>query len=398
MANMIDYLYEYGKYTFSQEPLNEVDSLILSQLVYLNYEQYVPGIEDGSAPVSIQTIYHDPGWEKILDNYWYRESNLELFTAAAESARFGTLKMNYYINIIDEADEVQFSAMTYVLVDKNVYIAYRGTDASIVGWKEDCNLALSRPLHSQRLSREYMNRVAGNIAGKFYAGGHSKGGNLAVYAAMNCSDRTRDKLIRVYNNDGPGFRPEILQSGCYEKIADRVVKFIPQSSVVGMILESQNHYEIVESKSIGMLQHNVYSWKVEDKAFVRAGRRKETTHFWDAAMNEWILSLTEEEIHSFIDTLYDVVSASEAKDLLEMRGDWKKSLQGMVEALQGIDENTRKALQKMVRSLFELAREMALSEMKEKRLEVKQELKQELRSIKIFRNEKKVVDTEKEKR
>ncbi len=354
MGNMVDYIHEYGKYTFTEEPLNEVDSLVLCQMVYLNFSSFVPGLEERNAPVSIQSIYAHPDRDRILDDYWYRENNKELFAAAAQSVRFGSLKMNYYVNVINVDDETQFCAMTYILDDKNVFIAYRGTDATIIGWKEDLNLAFSKPLQSQYLSTEYMNRVAGYIAGNFYAGGHSKGGNLVVYAAMNCMERTRKKLLHVYNNDGPGFRPEIREQGNYDAIKDRVSKYIPRSSVVGMILEDIDDYEVVESRGVGLLQHNAYSWKIEGKAFVRARNMSSGKMLRDASMNEWILSLSEEEIHTFVDTLYEVISASEASDVFEFGSDWKKCLQNVYEAAKGVDEVTRKAIQKIFRSLFEI--------------------------------------------
>lgn len=381
MANIIDYVKKYCDYTFSEKPLNEVDSLVLCQLAYLNFENYVPSPEEDEAPVSIQSIYGNENQDEILEGYWYKAELKELFEAAACSVRFGSLKMNYYVNIIDEIDEIQFSAMTYILDDKNVYIAYRGTDANIVGWKEDFNLAFSKPVYSQLLSVEYMNKVAGRVAGNFYAGGHSKGGNLAVYAAMNCSERALNKLLYVYNNDGPGFRPEILAAGHLENVADRMIKFIPRSSGVGMLLEMQDDYVVVESNSIGMFQHNAFSWKVEEEAFVRADNMRETKLFWDTAMNEWILSLSQEEIRSFVDTLYDVVSASEAKNLFQMGADWKKSIQGMIEAVREIDEDTKKALQKLVRSLFESAGDKARTEIMERQQEVKQGIKEKKQKI-----------------
>lgn len=354
MENIIDYVREWGIYSFMEKPLNEVDSLVLCQLSYLNYQKFVPGLDKRNTPVSIQSIYEEPERDCILDDYWYKDENKELFEEAANSVRFGSLKMNYYVNVVNEEEETQFSAITFILEDKSVYIAYRGTDATIVGWKEDLNLAFSKPLHSQYLATEYMDRVASYIAGCFYAGGHSKGGNLAVYAAMNCGERTRDKIIRIYNNDGPGFRPEIRKQGNFEAIADRLVKFIPRSSLVGMILEDHCDYEIVESKSVGLLQHNSYSWKVEAGKFLRAQNMTDSKLIRDASLNEWILSLSEEEIHTFVDTLYEVVSASEASNVFEFGADWKKCLQSVFAAARGVNDATKKAIHKITRSLFEI--------------------------------------------
>lgn len=354
MENIIDYVREWGEYSFTERPLNEVDSLVLCQLSYLNYGKFVPGLEKRNAPVSIRCIYESPERDCILEGYWYQEENKELFEEAANSIRFGTLKMNYYVNIVNEEQETQFSAITFILGDKSVYIAYRGTDATIVGWKEDLNLAFSKPIHSQYLATEYMERVASYIAGDFYTGGHSKGGNLAVYAAMNCGERTREKIIRIYNNDGPGFRPEIRSQGNFEAIQDRLVKFIPRSSLVGMILEDHCEYEIVESRSVGLLQHNSYSWKVQDGTFLRAENMTDRKLLRDAALNEWILSLSEDEIHTFVDTLYEVVSASEASDVFEFGADWKKCLQSVLAAAREVNDATKKAIHKITRSLFEI--------------------------------------------
>lgn len=370
MGNIIDYIKEYGKYSFLELPLNEVDSLVLSQMVYMNYEPFVPGMKERNRPVSIQSIYEHPDRERILDDYWYRESNMQLFCTAAQSVRFGTLKMNYYVNVINPESETQFSAMTFVLEDKNVYIAFRGTDATLVGWKEDLNLAFSKPLRSQQLAVEYMERVAAYIGGNFYMGGHSKGGNLAVYAAMNCSDITRNSLLQVYNHDGPGFRPEIRQSGKYEEVAERIHKFVPRSSVVGMILEDHEDYELIESRSIGAFQHNVYSWKIKEDHFVRVESRTASNLFRDRTLNEWILSLTEEEAHSFIDTFYNVVTASSANSIFEFGTDWKKCITGMVEAAKEVDEDTRKVIQKILKSLFEIMSERAAAELTEMAAEI----------------------------
>ena len=260
--------------------------------------------------------------------------------------------------------------MTFVLEDKNVYIAFRGTDATLVGWKEDLNLAFSKPLRSQQLAVEYMEKVAAYIGGDFYMGGHSKGGNLAVYAAMNCSDITRNSLREVFNHDGPGFRPEIRESRKYERVAERIHKFVPRSSVVGMILEDHEDYEIIESRSIGAFQHNVFSWKIKEDKFVRVDGRSGTKMLRDAALNEWILSMTEEEAHSFIDTFYNVVCASQVSSIFEFGADWKKCLTGMIDAAKEVDEETKKAIQKILRSLIDITGEKAAAELSERAAEL----------------------------
>ncbi len=171
---------------------------------------------------------------------------------------------------------------------------------------------------------------------------------------MNCREDTRERIRKIFNNDGPGFRPEIREAGNFQAIQGRVAKFIPRSSLVGMILEDNSEYEIVESWGMGLFQHNTYSWKIEEGSLVRAKNMAEAKVRRDAALNEWILSLSEEEIHVFIDTLYEVVSASEASNVFEFGADWKKCLQNIIQAAKGLDDTTRKAIHKITHSLFEI--------------------------------------------
>lgn len=367
MGTILEYIKEYGDYTFLEKPINEVDSLILSQFAYLKFDGIVPGIAQGEPSVTIGYLNEHQDKDKLFADERYRESNTELFESMLESKRFGTLRMNAYVNMIETHNETQFSAITYILEDKTVYIAYRGTDETIIGWKEDFNLAFSKPVPGQIRSVKYLNHVAAQFSGNFYVGGHSKGGNFAVYAAMNCRKEVRERIWKVYNHDGPGFRPEIRKQGHYEQIADRVVKIIPHSSLVGMLLESHAaDYMVVESKTFGLFQHNPYTWLVEEDRFVQADDIYKGTRFRDEALNEWILSLDEEQIHSLVDTLYEVVSVSEAETLLDFSADWKKNITAILGALKELDEETADMLKKIIFSLFDIIKERAKEEIQER--------------------------------
>lgn len=367
MGTIIDFIKEYGDYTFSEKPMNEVDSLILSQFSYLKFDGIVPGIEKDGMPVTIGYLDKHQDKEKLFADARYREPNTALFDAMKNSVRYSTLRMNYYVNIIDSKQETQFSAITYLLEDKTVYIAYRGTDETIVGWKEDFNLAFSEPVLGQIRSVEYINMAAGRFHKEFYLGGHSKGGNFAVYAAMNCKREIQDRIVKIFSHDGPGFRPEIRERGHYERIADRVVKIIPHSSLVGMLLESHAEgYIVVESKTFGLLQHDPYTWLVKEDQFVRAKGIYKGRKFMDETLNEWILSMDEEHIHEFVDTLYEVVSASQAATLIDFTSDWKKSMMAVIAALKKLDEETAAKLKTIIGLLFEIAGERAKEELQER--------------------------------
>lgn len=366
MGTILNYIKEYGDYTFSEKPLNEVDSLILCQFAYLKFDGIVPPPGRDSVPVSMGYLDAHQDKDRLFADERYRENNTALFQGMLDSPRFSTLRMSHYVNRIETEQETQFSAITFFLEDGTIYVAYRGTDETIVGWKEDFNLAFSEPVIGQLRSVEYLNETASNFEKSFYMGGHSKGGNFAVYAAMNCRKDIQDRIVKIYSHDGPGFRPEIREQGHYERIAGRVEKIIPHSSLVGMLLESHAvGYKVVESKSFGLLQHDPYTWLVREDGFVRAKDIYKGRKFMDETLNAWILSMNEEEIRSFVDTLYEVVSASKAATLIDFTADWKKNMMAVVAAYKELDKETSCMIKKIIGLLFEIAGERAKEEMKE---------------------------------
>ena len=355
MGTVLDYLKKYGDCSFQDMPMTEVDSLALCQLSYLKFDGMVPGLRDGQPSVPLKSLVEHPDFEQLFADIRYEKVNRALFANMLEGKRFGGLKLNCYVNVIVQKWETQFSAVTFVLEDGTVYVAFRGTDESIVGWKEDFNMAFLSPVPGQELSVEYLNTVACRIRDPFYMGGHSKGGNLAVYSAMNCEQEVRDRILKIYSMDGPGFRPEVLKEGKFDLIADRVVKILPHSSLVGMLFESNMNFQVVESKTFGLLQHDPYTWKVEDAHLVRADALYERRKQMDNTLNEWILSLDEQQLRIFVDTLFQVISASEADNLIDFTAEWRRSMNGIVGALKDIDEETAGILKKIVKSLFEIA-------------------------------------------
>lgn len=355
MGTVINYLEQYGKYSFGEMPVTEVDSLILCQLCYLKFDGMVPGAEEEFSPVTLKELEAHPEFEKLFADVRFEKNNRALVRKMLEGKRFSGIKLNNYVNAVEEKWEMQFSAMTCELDNGIVYVAYRGTDETIIGWKEDFNMAFLSPIPAQECSVAYLNTVAERFSGPFYIGGHSKGGNLAVYSAMNCRKEIQERILKVYSMDGPGFRPEVLERCGYDRIAERVEKIIPHSSMVGMLFESDMHYRVVKSKSIGLAQHDPYTWLVTGNHLVRANDVYERRKQMDNTLNQWILSLNEQQLRTFVETLYQVVSASEADNLIDFTAEWKKSMNGVISAMKELDEETAAALKNMIRSLFEMA-------------------------------------------
>lgn len=357
MANtMHAYLKEYGDVPFTERPMNDVDSLVLCQLAYLKFDGLVPGIDENAPSVTLKELAKHPMVNGLFADERYEKDNRELFEKMCAGSRFCNLKLNSYINIVEKEWETQFAAITYILEDNTIYVAFRGTDETIVGWKEDFNMAYLSPVPGQAMSVKYLNMVTEKFSNLFYVGGHSKGGNFAVYSAMKCVPRVQERILKIYSMDGPGFRPEVLEECGYDRIADRVVKLLPHSSMVGMLFEWDTRYRVVESGSFGLAQHNPYNWKVKNGEFVMAEDIYERARLADNTLNEWIISLDEQQIRLFVDTLYQVIAASEADDLIAMTADWKRSMMGVVSAIKEVDEDTMRMLQQVIKGLFELAR------------------------------------------
>lgn len=367
MGTILDYLKEYGDYSLEEKPFNDVDSLVLCQFVYLKFDGMVPGPGEEPGAVSIQELAVHKDYDHLYADERYRKDNTALFQKVYKSRRFGNMRLWNYVNQVAQDQETQFSAVVFGLSDATTYVAYRGTDESIVGWKEDLNLAFSEPVPGQRMSVSYLEQAAQMIPGDFYVGGHSKGGNLAVYASMNCSAGVRERIGRIYDHDGPGFRPEVRQNSAYEEIADRIHKTVPRSSCVGMLLYTEENYKVVESKTIGLAQHNPYTWLIRGDSFkvveeIRAGRK-----FMDQALNEWILSLDQEQMHTFVDTLYHVVQASETDNLIDFTANGLKSIHKIGTALKEVDRDTADVIVQIMRALFDVLSAHAKEQVKSRR-------------------------------
>ena len=354
IMTMIKYVKEYGDTSFLEKPMNDVDSLILCQFSYLKFDGLVPKLDENKPSVSMKQLAEHANYEDLFKDERYEKENRALFEAMAESKRFGNLKMNCFIDIIEMEWETQFSAITYLLDDGTIYVCYRGTDEKLIGWKEDFNMSFLKPIPGQEYSVKYLNIVTNRFPNKFYVGGHSKGGNLAIYASMECLEEVKERIINIYCMDGPGFRPEVLDREEYASIADREIKIIPHSSLVGMLFQTDTNYKVVESKNFGLTQHDPYSWLIKDGEFWEVEEVDKARQFSNETLNEWVLSQDQETLRVFGETLFKVLYASGADNLIDLGKDWKKSLNGVLTALKEIDPDTKKMVKLAVKEFIEL--------------------------------------------
>ena len=363
--NIIEYVEKNGIYDFSQAPFCEVDSLVISQLSYLKFEGIVPGPSENKDGIVLSDIVKSEKYDSIYHDERYREINSRFFNALCKSIRFGRLILNNFLDVIDGSLDIQFSAMT-VEDDKGFkYVVFRGTDDSLIGWKEELNMTFKTPVPAQKYSVKYLEKVASYLEGDFIVGGHSKGGNLSVYAAMNCSDEVRDRIIRIYSHDGPGFITELLEDSCYDKIKDRIVKFVPKSAVVGLFGNVED-YIVVDCEKMGVKQHNPYNWIIEGFEFKKTEHIGKISSMQAEAINNWSKEMTKEKWALLSDQIFGVFEKAGVTNLNDFNEDFWGTLSRVRLATETIDNETKEQIKGIFGMFMDSATHVAKEEAKEK--------------------------------
>lgn len=354
MANILDYIEWRGDLSMSVDEFNDIDNLILSQLSYLNFEGIIPGEEGGSILLreAARKYLSDADETRTYTGLLVSPQTVTLLKKAAESARFSGIKLSKYVNKINEEEQKQFSAVTCLLEDNTVYVAYRGTDDTIVGWKEDFNMSFISPVPSQTEAVEYLEKTQRRTYRKIRIGGHSKGGNLAVYASAFCNKNIQRRIIGIYNNDGPGFELSTIEKEGFRNIISVVKTIVPQSSIVGMLLEHEEDYVVIQSTQTGIFQHDAFSWQLVGRHFIELDSTDARSRRIDKAIKTWLNSLEKEEIERFVDELFNLITATGAKTLTDLTKDRGKNIGALLKALSDMDETTHKNLAHILKKLF----------------------------------------------
>ena len=297
MGNVMDYLEWRGDLTFEQSPFNDVDNVILAQLAYVDFRDVIPSLQmnRGITLKKASEIFFDLHTEEELsrDKSFIKDAPY-LMKKAASTKRFKDVILSDYVDTIDETLEKQFGAFHIKLTPQLTYVAFRGTDDTLVGWKEDFNMSFISPVPSQEDAVKYLNDTCSYIRGRLYVGGHSKGGNLAIYSAINCNKRVKKKIKCVYNNDGPGFSEKVVQSPEYEKMIKKVHTYIPQTSIIGRLLNHKEETTIIKSTQMGIMQHDLYSWQVLGAKFVE-DELTNSSEFIDQKITNWLREVSPEQ-------------------------------------------------------------------------------------------------------
>ena len=350
----MDYLDWRGDLSFEQSRFNEVDNLILAQLAYANFEYIVPSIwsELDITLEEAAEIYFAKYTEQDIEQLTYViRVAIPLFKKMATTIRFKDVRLSNFVNIVDLDSTKQFSAICFELIDGTNYIAYRGTDNNIIGWKENFNMSFGTTIPAQFEALSYLEQVAEKKKGLLRLGGHSKGGNLAIYAAVMTNDTVKSRIVRIYNNDGPGFDERFTKDGRYETIIERITTIVPQFSIVGKLLEHREQYTIVKSNQKLLLQHETFSWEVLGNTFVRVDQVEKTSEIVDLTLKSWLNQLDRSQRQQFVSAIFHLFEGADIQTLDDLTSKKWRKIREMIKVLNQSKEN-KVVLTKAFKLLF----------------------------------------------
>ena len=342
MANLFDYLTWRGDIPFACDPFCEVDNLILSELIYTKFESFP---ENGEMTIqeANSAFFKCHTQRELLESSAYTAKAALMMEEMESGARFRNTRLLRYFHALDREQDAQIAAVAYLLEDGTAYVAFRGTDSTLIGWKEDFNLSYLSETEGQRRAVAYLNEIGALFHGKLRVGGHSKGGNFAVYAASRCEPELQNRIIAVYNNDGPGFRQEVLCSEGYRKILPKIVRIVPDTSIIGMLLGSEAEPIVVQSNASGFAQHDGFSWQLKRNRFLRA-ELTELAQWISSATGSWLEQMDDAARKSLTDTVFSLFEATGQDTFHAMSEQKWKTAESVIASLTELPKEKRQEL------------------------------------------------------
>ena len=391
MANILDYLEWRGDLTFAQAPFNEVDNLLLTQLPYVDLGGIVPAVDNMEEAVSIweasEHFFSIHTEDELLERVTMTRFAPFVMQKMAQTRRFHDVRLFRYVNDISQEEESQFCAVCAALPDGTVFVAYSGTDSTIIGWKEDFNMTFLSETPGQMKAVIYLNFFADHPV-PLRIGGHSKGGNLAVYASIRCENSIKDRIIAIYNDDGPGFASEVADSEDYQQMVGRIQRIVPESSIVGMLLEHAETEKVVRSTMSGRRQHDGLTWEVMGDHFVTTDGVSQESQFLEKTLGNWMEHMEAEEKAKFVDTLFGILERANIETTEELgRLRWK-NIMDLIKVCTNLSKESQNMVVQVMQMLWTEANHTIRARKLEKKA-AKKELKQKEQQEKKQENQKK---------
>lgn len=341
MSNINDYLLWRGDLPIEKDGFNELDGMILARFSYLPFNRI-----NLTKKETIESISYK--LRNFKDEEFNYHGDKDMITRMGKSTRFKDMIVTDYIENNDAETEKQFAAVTIHISDKEFYISFCGTDNSIIGWKEDFNLSFMENIPAQLEGVKYIKEIAEKYTGKIRIGGHSKGGNIAVYSAIASNQKLQDRIVKVTNYDGPGFDKNVTENEKYKRILCKIFTYIPQSSIIGRVLEHEEKYEIVQSIEKGIYQHDIFSWQVMGTNLIKVKNVTNTSEFINKTIRTYLEETTPEQRKIFIDMVFDLLEATNATTFREFSTEKMKNIGTIIKTYKTLNDEDKKMMTKML--------------------------------------------------
>lgn len=353
MSTIFDYLKEVTYDSIYDRPFNELDVLTLTELTYLPFEHIVPQGDTTGIPVRLSDAMEliDRTTDFIVSN-----QHLQLVDELASSKRFKNIKLLNYVDEYDPDVQKQFAAMTYRLSLDAYLVVFRGTDDTLIGWKEDFHMTYMDHVPAQRRAASYLQHVMKEFPkGRFLVAGHSKGGNLAAYACTYLPDYLFERVDAIYCYDAPGLNKAIIETEGYQRTSPNIRRFVPQGSIVGMMLEVPEPTTIVKSRAFGgFAQHDAFTWETKDLRFVTVTETSPDSQQTDLTLKQWVRETSTDERKKFFDTFFGIfldAGITSINDLTDLKQLAKAK--EILQNAQDLDPTEREMLERLAKQLID---------------------------------------------
>ena len=348
MKNMLDYIKEFGHVSFEERAFSEIDALVLTELEYLPLEKVVPSDENGENFVTVKEIaeYMQEHKQELFDEnpMMITQERHEVSQVIADAPRFQSLKFFGVVSEWDKDTTKQFAAVTVEVEPSVRLVVFRGTDETLIGWKEDFLMTYSPLVAAQTDAKEYLAKQASLWGGDLMISGHSKGGNLAIYAAATQEEDVQLRIVDIFCFDSPGLYRSVLETKGYQNIVPLAMRYIPQDSLVGLMLESEVPYVIVKSNASGAMQHSAMTWEIEDGQFIKMEKLTKNSQLNDQTLKKWTESVSDEEFELFWNVFFELLFSVGIDTVNDLYGQFMHYVQEFLKAAGNMDEEKRELL------------------------------------------------------
>ena len=362
MGNLITYVQQYGAQTFEDKSLTDIDVLVLTEIAYLPFDEIVPKSFDITEAISLEQLgkEFETIKEKEHENnpFMITSERIELLEVVSKSQRYKEIKVFGFMNDIDDERTKQFAAVCYQWEEENRWIIFSGTDESLTGWKEDFMMTYSDLIPAQTDAIEYLRKQAATFLGTLNVSGHSKGGNLSLYASAMQEEAIQNRIEQIYCWDAPGVHHSILGTEGYQRVVSKAKRYIPQDSIVGLMLESQVPYHIIESQGSGISQHSALMWNIEEDHFVELTELTKNSQLTDQTFKQWTEVVSDEDLKLFFDTFFELIFEMGVETVNDVYYNFRMYMQKFFEKAYQMNPEKREVLLRVGHLLFQIRYEI----------------------------------------